>query len=107
MNQFRRSLEDMVLEVKGRVSMLDAALIQSSLRWERHGALAQRWLRLEGDKLKPMEKLAYSREIAKASSERDKALAAMDLDRDEKDHVLDVLYSRTLPAPNGDSDEPA
>ena len=82
LNAFRRQIEDLVLAAKGTVSLGDAAAIQTSLRWERHGALALRWLTKRGDELKPTEQLSFSREIARASTERDKALAALDLRRD-------------------------
>ncbi len=80
MNSLRRELEAAVIAVKGEVNLLDAATIQTAVKWERHGALALRWLRVEGDKLKPTERLHFSREIARASTERDKALAALGLD---------------------------
>ena len=106
MNGLRRQLEKAVLEAKGAITLLDAAAIQTAMKWERHGALALRWLRLEGDALKPSDRLAFSREIARASSERDKALKDLHLDRDSKDSIIDALYKR-LPAPNGDgTDEP-
>ena len=74
------------------------------MKWERHGALCQRWLRIEGDKLKPEQRMAFCREIAKASADRDKAIAALRLDRDTRDNTLDALYRR-LPAPNGNGEE--
>lgn len=82
LNHFRRQVEDIVLENKGSISLQDAASIQTALKWERHGALALRWLNKQGDSLKPMESLAFSREIARASTERDKALATLGLSRD-------------------------
>jgi len=81
LNSFRRQVEDLVLAAKGSVSMGDAAAIQTALRWERHGALALRWLTKRGDELKPLDQLAFSREIAKASTERDKALASLGLNK--------------------------
>ena len=54
LNGFRRTLEDIVLSVKGEISLPDAASIQTALKWERHGA----------------------------STERDKALNSIGLDRD-------------------------
>ncbi len=80
MNGLRRQLEDAVVDAKGEVSLLDAASIQTAIKWERHGALALRWLRIEGDSLKLTDRLAFSREIARASTERDKALRLLDLD---------------------------
>jgi hypothetical protein len=79
LNAIRRRLEDAVLAARGEVGLLDAANIQTCIRWERHSALAQRWLRIKGGELAPMEQLKFSREIAKASTERDKALAALGL----------------------------
>jgi hypothetical protein len=80
LNCFRRQLEDAVIAVKGELGILDSANIQTAIRWERHGMLAQRWLRLQADELKPVEQLTFSREIARASTERDRALALLGLD---------------------------
>lgn len=80
LNIFRQKLEDAVLLSRNHVTMTDAALIQTALRWERHAALAQRWLVKAGDTLKAAERLQFSREIARASSERYKALSALKLD---------------------------
>lgn len=79
MNALRRQLEDAVLDARGEVDIVDAANIQTAVKWERHGALALRWLRLEVDGLKPLERLHFSREIARASTERDKAIANLNL----------------------------
>ena len=81
-NLFRREIEGSVLRAKGEITLMDAASIQTACKWERHGALALRWLRKEGNNLKPTERLAFSREIARASTERDRALALLKLDRD-------------------------
>jgi len=83
LNQFRRQLEDAVIDAKGQVSIADAASIQTALRWERHAALALRWLTKQCAELKPEQRLTFSREIARASAERDKAIAALRLDNDE------------------------
>ncbi len=99
LNGFRRKLEDIVLSNKGEISLSDAASIQTALKWERHGALALRWLTKQGDSLKPMESLAFSREIAKASTERDKALASIGLSRDRVRDAWAVIDS----TPKGDS----
>ncbi len=80
LNKFRRTLEDAVLAAKGVVGLTDAALIQTCLRWERHSALAQRWLRVQGDKLSTSDKLRFSEAIAKGSDNRDKAVEKLKLD---------------------------
>lgn len=93
MNSFRRQLEAEVIAVHGSVSIVQAASINTAVKWERHGMLAQRWLRLECDDLKPADKLSFSREIAKASTERDKALAALDLDKPPEPLTLDAYLT--------------
>ena len=92
-NKFRRSLEDRVLELRGSITLAEAAIVQTCLRWERHAALAQRWLTLQGDELTPDDRLKFSREIARASSERDKAIAQLRIDTDKRKDQLDALYN--------------
>ena len=84
LNRFRRLLEAQVIAVHGSVSLTHAAHIQTSLRHERHSMLCQRWLRLEEQNLKASDKIAFSRELAKASTERDKALKELNLDKPPK-----------------------
>ena len=105
LNAFRRTLEQAVLDSRNEVNLTDAACIQTCIRWERHAELAQRWLTKAGDTLKPAERLNFSREIARASAERDKSIAALRIDRDAKDNAIDALYA--LPGPKGDDNEPA
>ena len=82
-NGFKRHLEDLVWEARGEVTVVDAAHIDTAAKWERHGCLALRWLRMEGDTLKPSERLSYSEAIAKASMNRDKAIEKLALDKRE------------------------
>lgn len=76
---FRTSLEAAVIDHKTQISLHDAAVIQTAVRWERHSQLAQRWLRKEFDRLTPDQKLHYSREVARASAERDRCLRLLGL----------------------------
>jgi hypothetical protein len=99
MNAFRRELETALIDSKGEINLTDAAFIQTALRWERHATLAQRWLTKNSDKLKPEQLLTFSREIARASAERDKALTALQLDGKLKSPWLDA------PTPNGNNDD--
>jgi hypothetical protein len=99
LNGFRRQLEDAVIEAKREVTMVDAGIIQTAMRWERHAALAQRWLAKAGDTLKPLERLKFSEAIARASTERDRALQQLKIDRDARDGIIEALYTRHLPAP--------
>jgi len=111
-NGFRRSLEDSVLESKGEITLTDAAIIRGVCESEKHHALAQRWLRKKGDKLKPLELLQFSKEIAKSAAEVSKEIAKLNLDRDSHEDVLAALYARST-APkqitnesNGETDGP-
>jgi len=80
-NSLRRQLEDAVLSNRGEIDILNAANINSAIKWERHGLLAQLWLRKEVDQLSPTERLKFSETIAKASDSRDRAIRLLDLDR--------------------------
>jgi len=86
---------------------MDAAIITTVMKWEAHGLKAAHWLRHEVDNLKPMERLHFSKEIAVAATNRDKALAMLDLDRDEREGIIDSLYKRQTVITNGDDNDSA
>ena len=79
-NAFRRIIEQQVVASKGSISMTDAACINSACKWERHGCLAQDWLRKEAAQLSPSDRLKFSEAIAKASDNRDRNLRQLGLD---------------------------
>lgn len=91
-NELRKSLEDAVATAKGEISLYDAAIINSATRWERHAMLAQRWLRVETT-LTIDQKLAFHREVARASTERDKCLKELGLHTSDTSGIIDALYS--------------
>lgn len=95
--QFRAALESAVAAAKGEITLIDAASIQSAVRWERHALLCQRWLVKEAATLSASDRLAFSREIARASSERDKCLDRLCIDRREQS-IFDALYGPTAMA---------
>ena len=101
------------MAAKGEVNIVDAAAVNSILKWERHGLLAQHWLRKEADKLSAGDRLRFSEAIAKASDNRDKNIRTLGLDRDSADDVIARLYAKmplALPGPNDakeDNDESA
>ena len=72
--KFGRVLRDEVLAAGGKLDIMTGATIQTVLRWERHARLAARWLRREGEKMEPAERLHFSKEVAMASERRDKAM---------------------------------
>lgn len=78
-NQFRRALENAVELAHGRVDMVAALAINTAARWERHSLLALRWLRDHHATMDDADRLRYSKEIAKASAERDKAVTQLRL----------------------------
>lgn len=91
LNSLRRQLEDSVLDARGSVSLSDAAYIQSILRWEKVAKLAGRWLRLEAENLTPDQVLRWSETEAKASTNRDKCIKTLNLDRDITADAWDAI----------------
>jgi hypothetical protein len=79
-NALRRQVEDALLALKGEISIVDAAAVNSILKWERHGLLAAHWLRKEADKLTAGDRLRFSEAVAKASDNRDRNIRALGLD---------------------------
>lgn len=92
-NEIRRNLEAAVAQCHGSVSIEHAAYIQTSLRWEMHSALAQRYLTKDGAKLSPTDKLYFSKEIANASANRDRAISMLELG-EGKTSVIEALYAK-------------
>lgn len=93
-NLLRRQVEAALVELKGDITITEAAAINSILKWERHGLLAAHWLRKEATSLTPSDRLRFSEAIAKASDNRDKAIRSLRLDRDTTENVIDSLYKR-------------
>lgn len=89
--RFANALMDAVIESGGRLDVYTLALIQTAVKWERHSMMAQKWLREHIDKMNPDTRLAYSREIARASAERDRTLRQLGLDRHDEGDVLSLL----------------
>jgi hypothetical protein len=79
-NNLRRQVEEALIAIKGEINILDAAAVNSILKWERHGLLASHWLRHEIKKLSATDRLKFSEAIAKASDNRDKAIRSLGLD---------------------------
>ena len=77
-SELRNALEDGVLATHGSISITQALLISTAARWERHAGLALRWLR-ENPGMELKDRLEFSREVAKASEARDKAVKQLGL----------------------------
>ena len=80
-----------MIELRGEVGLADAAAINSAVRWERHAMLAQRWLRVDVGDMDATTRLAYSRDVAKASSERDKCIRALGLEPSKQSDPWSIL----------------
>lgn len=93
---FQVALEAAVIDARGEVNIRDAAAIQTAIRWERHAQLAQKWLRLNPE-LEVEKKLHFSREVARASSERDKALDALRLPAGRGSHWDGIFDGEATP----------
>jgi len=103
-NKLRRNVEDAVLASKGKISVTDAGLINTAIKWERHSALAHRWLTRQYKKLKPTEQLQFSKEVATASDKRDAALEALYLDEDKAADIFDAI-AKAMPKVKADTNE--
>ena len=79
----RRTLEDAVLASRKIVSLTDASLIDAAVKWERHGQLARAWLNKKAADLSPDQLLSFSRDVARAASERHRCIMALGLDVDD------------------------
>lgn len=89
----RRQLEAAILADRGEIDLPSAAILQTACRFERHAQLASKWLRDHAETLEPSDKLAISRDIAKASESRDKAIAALGLKPAAKGDPWAELYA--------------
>ena len=74
--EFTRALTAAHVDSGGVLGIVEAGLIQTAARWERHARLCGRWLR-EGEGLTVEQRLAPSRDVGKASESRDRAIAAL------------------------------
>ncbi len=83
-NLYRLELEGAVLDVKGSISVADAAAINTACKWERHAMLALHWIRKDSEKdvptLSANDHLRFSEAIAKASDARDRNIRLLGLD---------------------------
>lgn len=91
LNRVRMSLEDAVVACKGNVQVNDALRINAAIEWERHRRLAGRWLNQNFDAMSHDSRLAYSRDAAKAATERNKVTESLGLDQ-SADHLWASIY---------------
>lgn len=78
---FRTALRNAVVDAHGSLTLLADALIQSACRHERRAALAERWLRLQGDALPLSDRINLLAAVSSATDARDKAIRSLGIDR--------------------------
>lgn len=79
-NAFRKVVENAVIAAKHEVTLVDAATINTLIRFEKHAVLCGHWLSKEIDNLSNADRIAFSREVANASAQRDKCLRQLGID---------------------------
>lgn len=102
----RRIIETMVLELHGVLTPVSEMAIQTAMKWARHGALCAKWLKDGYSELTVDQRVNISREIARASGERDRVLKGL-LDKPMDDDFFDgsVDLPTDDPAPLARSSE--
>jgi hypothetical protein len=80
LSTFRRATEAAVLSQRGCLGVYETACVQTACEWYSHCLKARRWLRIAFDELSHDQRIAFSREAARALSERDRVLKNLGLD---------------------------
>ena len=80
-SQLRTALERLVIEQRDEVTVGELATIGTAATWAIHGMLCARWLEKAGESLTHAERLGYSREVARASTERERAIGRLGLEK--------------------------
>ena len=100
-NRMKTELQAAVVEVKGELTVPDAALCQSAARHEGVVLLATRWLRERGNDMSDSDRLAYMRQISTGTDNRDRAIKALGLRQSKQTGFLSAAWS------DDDPDDPA
>jgi hypothetical protein len=100
--KFTLAIEAAIIAAHGEVTIEHAALCQTAARWERHALLAAYWLRSPKESLSIDQRLALSRDVARAGTERDRCLKLLELNaRQQRDPWANLdSYRAALSAPH-------
>ena len=109
----KRQASELVRAIEGalearaiQVGPYEATVIAAVARHHRHAALCARWLRL-GEDLSPADKLRFSAEVARASTEMVKLLERIGLHKGHDGQTFDVAAVIGTPCPTvGEDDRP-
>lgn len=100
--QYRRAMEDIILENKGDISVEDAHLLDTACAAVIHGGVCRWLLRQKIGAMTHSDILTCSRELLQSKERRDKAVKALRVDRRAKTaDFIEALYEPD----GGDDDE--
>jgi hypothetical protein len=106
-NRFRRAVEDLALSSLPSIGPLEAGVIQAACAWHQHGLQARWWLKKGFDKMDDAQRLHFSRESARAFTERDKHLRLLGIaDGPEYDPWKASLAYKNQIGPDADAAAP-
>lgn len=97
LGELRRELETRVNAAHGEISLGNAALVTTVCRHEGRALLLSRYLALEAESLKLLDRMTMLEAIGRATDARDKAIRALDLDRDTEAFDFKAFYAEPLP----------
>ena len=90
--QYRRTLEDAVIEVRNEVGLIDAHVIDAACKHEQHAGVCRHLLRQKIETMSVADVRECSKQIATATDARNKAVRELQLERDES-RIFDALYA--------------
>lgn len=105
--RYRRELEQLVAEVKGEVSVIDAHYVDEAVGAETHAALCRWLLRERLQSMTTADIVICSKEILKSKGVRNRAVEQLALDRVQAD-AIDALYhikGDATPTPDATPDQ--
>lgn len=85
LGELRRELEARVSQAHGEISLGHAALVTTVCRHEGRALLLSRYLAMEGDSIKLMDRVSVLESIGRATDARDRTIEKLDLGRHRGD----------------------
>jgi len=94
----RHTLEGALEARSVEIGPYHAACIAACCKWQRHSALAAKWLRQRAGEMTDTDRIKYSAEVARAADSVVAHMAKLGLDRSDADGIFDALYATPQPA---------
>lgn len=95
---FRNAVEEVVARMCGSISIVQAALIQSSASHEGHARLAERWLNKLGQDATLDQTTTCLKLISAERDKRDGSLIRLNLTVEDRQHLTTIDYGRLAAA---------